>query len=49
MVQGGDLTANSATTTEAMTNAVLIIVRPQKVYADARFVCRGLPWPAAGN
>lgn len=32
MVQGRDLTAISATTTEAMTNAVLIIVRPQKSF-----------------
>lgn len=32
MLQGGDLTAISATTTEAMTNAVLIIVRPQKSF-----------------
>lgn len=30
MVQGGDLTTISATTTEATANAVLIIVRPQK-------------------
>lgn len=30
MVQGGDLTTISETTTEAMANAVLIIVRPQK-------------------
>ena len=31
MMQGGDLTTISATTTEAMLNAVLIIVRPHSL------------------